>query len=74
MVAASSLDGSNLTLKYSKPAYRTTDLKLLVKLDKWMLSAYVRNVTDEKIVYEFRQQGYHLGRPRTFGVQVNYRM
>ena len=39
-----------------------------------MLSAYVRNVTDEKIVYEFRQQGYHLGRPRTFGVQVNYRM
>ena len=71
---ASSLDNSNLTLKYSKPAYRTTDLKLLVKLDKWMLSAYVRNVTDEKIVYEFRQQGYHLGRPRTFGVQVNYRM
>ena len=71
---ASSLDNSNLTLKYSKPAYRTTDLKLLVKLDKWMLSAYVRNVTDEKIVYEFRQQGYHLGQPRTFGVQVNYRM
>ena len=58
----------------SKPAYRTTDLKLLVNLDNWMLSAYVRNVTEEKIVYEFRQQGYHLGRPRTFGVQVNYRM
>ena len=71
---ASSLDGSNIKLKYSKPAYRTTDLKLLVKLDKWMLSAYVRNVTDERIAYEFRQEGYHLGQPRTFGVQVNYRM
>ena len=58
----------------SKPAYRTTDLKLLVNLDNWMLSAYVRNVTEEKIVYENFSGGYGLGHPRTFGVQVNYRM
>ena len=58
----------------SKPAYRTTDLKLLVNLDNWMLSAYVRNVTEEKIVYDMSFNGYVLGRPRTFGVQVNYRM
>ena len=58
----------------SKPAYRTTDLKLLVNLDNWMLSAYVRNVTEEKIVYENFSGGYVLGHPRTFGVQVNYRM
>ena len=58
----------------SLPAYRTTDVKLLANLDNWMLSAYVRNVTDEKIVYRFSSSGYSLGHPRTFGVQVNYRM
>ena len=58
----------------TKPAYRTTDLKLLANLDNWMLSAYVRNVTEEKIVYDFLESGYVLGHPRTFGVQVNYRM
>ena len=69
-----SLDLTARAVRYSKPAYRTTDLKLLVNLDNWMLSAYVRNVTDAKIVYEFREPGFHLGRPRTLGVQVNYRM
>ena len=55
-------------------SYQTTDLKLLVNRDNWMLSAYVRNVADEVIVYVFNQGGYRLGRPRTIGVQVNYRM
>ena len=58
----------------SKPAYKTTDLKFLVNLDNWMLSAYVRNLTEEKIVYWFTAGGYVLGHPRPLGVQVNYRM
>ncbi len=58
----------------SSPAYRTTDLKLLVNRDNWMLSAYVRNVTEEKFVYRPGADGSTLGHPRTFGVQVNYRM
>ncbi len=56
------------------PSYQTTYLKLLVNRDNWMLSAYVRNVADEVIVYVFNQGGYRFGRPRTIGVQVNYRM
>ena len=60
--------------EFNKPAYRTTDVKLLVNRDKWMLSAYVRNVTEEKTVYSFSSDGYVLGPPRTLGVQVNYRM
>ena len=56
------------------PSYQTTDLKLLVNLDNWLLSAYVRNVADEVVVYEFNQVGFRFGRPRTIGVQVNYRM
>ena len=56
------------------PSYQTTDLKLLVNRDNWMLSAYVRNVADEVVVYVFNQGGYRFGRPRTIGVQVNYRM
>ena len=59
--------------EFNKPAYRTTDLKLLVNRDKWMLSAYVRNVTEEKTVYGFASDGYSLGHPRSVGVQVNYR-
>ncbi len=70
---AESLDITFSNARYVKPAYRTTDIKLLVNLDNWMLSAYVRNVNDEKIVHEFTSLGYHLGRPRTFGVQVHYR-
>ena len=70
---AESLEVAFTNPRYEKPAYRTTDIKLLVNLDNWMLSAYVRNVADEKIVHEFSSLGYHLGRPRTFGVQVHYR-
>ena len=58
----------------SSPAYRTTDLKLLVNRDNWMLSAYVRNVTEEKFVYRPGADGSTLGPPRSVGVQVNYRM
>ena len=70
---AESLEIAFTAVRYVKPAYRTTDIKLLVNLDNWMLSAYVRNVADERIVHEFTSLGYHLGRPRTFGVQVHYR-
>jgi iron complex outermembrane recepter protein len=56
------------------PAYETLDLKLLVNRDNWQASIYVRNVFDEEIVYEFNQVGYRFGRPRTYGVQLNYRM
>ena len=59
--------------RHEKPAYQTTDVKLLVNLDNWMLSAYVRNVTNDKIVNGFGAAGYQLGQPRTFGVQVHYR-
>ncbi len=56
------------------PAYQTFDAKLLLGRDDWQLSAYIRNLTDERVVYELNQVGYRFGRPRTFGVQVNYRL
>jgi len=56
------------------PPYQTLDLKLLVNKDHWQVAAYVRNIFDEEIVYEFNQVGYRFGRPRTFGIQVNYKM
>lgn len=56
------------------PAYRTFDAKLLMGRDDWQIGAYIRNITDEKVVYEFNQVGYRFGRPRTFGVQLNYRI
>ncbi len=37
------------------PSYQTVDLKLLVNIDKWRVPAYIRNVGDEVIVYEFNQ-------------------
>ena len=46
----------------------------LVNRDNWMLSAYVRNVTEEKFVYRPGADGSTLGPPRSVGVQVNYRM
>lgn len=33
------------------PSYQTLDLKLLVRRDNWQIAAYVRNVSDEVIVY-----------------------
>ncbi len=70
---AGSLQITEAAFRHGIPANRTTDLKLLVNRDNWMLSAYVRNVTEEKIVYGFGGSGYELGPPRTLGVQVNYR-
>lgn len=54
------------------PAYETLDLKLIVSRDDWNVAAYVRNVTDEIIVYEFNQVGYRFGRPRTYGLEFTY--
>ena len=54
------------------PAYQTGDLKLLLGRSDWQVGLYVRNFTDEKVVYELNQVGYRYGRPRTFGVQLNY--
>jgi outer membrane receptor for ferric coprogen and ferric-rhodotorulic acid len=54
------------------PSYQTVDLKLSLRRDNWMVSAYLRNVTDEVIVYEFNQVGYRYGRPRSFGVELSY--
>ena len=54
------------------PAYQTGDAKLLLGRDDWQIGLYVRNMTDERVVYELNQVGYRYGRPRTFGVQLNY--
>ena len=56
------------------PAYRTFDVKLLLGRDDWQIGAYIRNLGDEVVVYELNQVGYRYGRPRTFGLQVNYRL
>ena len=56
------------------PAYETFDAKLLVGRDDWQVGAYIRNLFDETVVYELNQVGYRFGRPRTFGVQLNYRL
>ena len=39
-----------------------------------MFDLIVRNVFDETVVYELNQVGYRFGRPRTFGLQVNYNL
>ena len=54
------------------PAYQTGDVKLLIGRDDWQIGLYVRNMTDERVVYELNQVGYRFGRPRTFGLQLNY--
>ena len=54
------------------PAYQTGDAKLMVGRNDWQVAFYVRNFTDERVVYELNQVGYRYGRPRTFGVQLNY--
>lgn len=56
------------------PAYETFDAKLLLGRDDWQVGAYIRNLSDETVVYELNQVGYRFGRPRTFGVQLNYRL
>ena len=56
------------------PAYQTFDVKLLFGRDDWQIGVYIRNITDERIVYELNQVGYRYGRPRTFGVQLNYNL
>ena len=56
------------------PAYQTGDIKVLFRRDDWQAGLYVRNFTDERVVYELNQVGYRFGRPRTFGLQVNYRL
>ena len=54
------------------PPYETLDLRLTMKRSGWQFSAYVRNVTDEVIIYELNQVGYRFGRPRTYGLQIGY--
>ena len=56
------------------PAYQTFDVKLLLGRDDWQVGAYIRNITNEAVVYELNQVGYRFGRPRTFGLQLNYRL
>lgn len=57
------------------PPYETVDVRLTLKRPSGLLlSAYVRNVTDEVIIYELNQVGYRFGRPRTYGVQIGYRL
>ena len=56
------------------PAYQTLDLRLMAGRDNWQVSAYIRNVFDEVVVYELNQVGYRFGRPRTFGLQFNYEL
>lgn len=34
----------------------------------------IRNLADETVVYELNQVGYRFGRPRTFGMELNYRI
>lgn len=42
--------------------------------DDWQVGAYIRNVFDETVVYELNQVGYRFGRPRTFGLQLDYKL
>lgn len=54
------------------PAYQTQDVRFILGRDGWNVAAYVRNISDEVIIYEFNQVGYRFGRPRTFGVELTY--
>ena len=54
------------------PAYQTVDARVTFYKDKWKIGAYIRNLADEIIVYEFNQVGFRYGRPRTVGFELTY--
>ena len=56
------------------PAYKTLDLKLLLGRSNYQVGIYIRNILNEVIVYELNQVGYRFGRPRTYGIQLNYNL
>ena len=56
------------------PAYETLDLKFLFGRNDWQVGFYVRNVTNEEVIYELNQVGFRFGRPRTYGMQLNYNL
>ena len=54
------------------PSYQTIDGRVTFYKENWKIGAYIRNIADEIIVYEFNQVGFRYGRPRTVGFEVTY--
>ncbi len=54
------------------PSYKTVDGRVTFYKENWKIGAYIRNIADEIIVYEFNQVGFRYGRPRTVGMEVTY--
>ena len=54
------------------PSYQTIDGRVTFYKENWKIGAYIRNIADEIIVYEFNQVGFRYGRPRTVGFEVSY--
>ena len=54
------------------PSYQTIDGRVTFYKENWKMGAYIRNIADEIIVYEFNQVGFRYGRPRTVGFEVTY--
>jgi iron complex outermembrane recepter protein len=69
------LTTSTFTYDPELPAYDIVNLRAGVRRDRWDISAYVNNVTDERALLSFDQErgtrariGYLTNQPRTFGV------
>jgi iron complex outermembrane receptor protein len=73
----SPLTAATFTYDPKLPAYDILNLRLGVKKNRWDISAYLNNVTDELALLSFDQErgtrariGYLTNQPRTFGIST----
>jgi len=73
------LTASTLTYEPELPAYNLVNLRVGVRRDRWDVSAFVNNVTDERALLSLdRERGtrarisYLINQPRTFGISTRF--
>ena len=75
------LTASVVTYNPELPAYDIVNLRVGVRRDRWDVSAYLNNITDERALLSFDQErgtrarvGFLTNQPRTFGIatRVNF--
>jgi iron complex outermembrane receptor protein len=73
------LTASTFTYEPELPGYNLVNLRVGVRRDRWDVSAYVNNVTDERALLSLdRERGtrarisYLVNQPRTFGISTRF--
>jgi len=73
------LTASTLTYEPELPGYNLVNLRVGVRRDRWDVSAFVNNVTDERALLSLdRERGtrarisYLINQPRTFGISTRF--